>query len=225
VGSQDASPSKAIAESTNPTPPKPIQQAAPITIPTVTRDVRHRIVRPVELAPRQRKGLWIATAIGVLLLAFLLWHFLSPNAAQSSTATQPVTTLAASENKAVILSKGGAAAESKDPDAAASATTAPTLSASKPATPTAATTNPRDQWRVVAYTYNHQDQAQKKVATIAKRHPSLNPEVFTPNGHAPYLVTVGGPMSRDQAIAFKNRVRGEGLPRDLYAQNYTTRNR
>ncbi len=73
----------------------------------------------------------------------------------------------------------------------------------------------------MAYTYNHQDQARKKVATIAKRHPSLNPEVFTPNGHAPYLVTVGGPMTRDEANAFKQKARADGLPRDIYTQNYT----
>jgi hypothetical protein len=31
-------------------------------------------------------------------------------------------------------------------------------------------------------------------------------------------------MSREQAVSFKNRIHGEGLPRDLYAQNYTLRN-
>jgi len=200
---QNASPSKAIAEPIAPTPPKPPQRPTPITIPTEARDVRHRIVRPVELAPQQRKSLWIAAAIGALFLAFLLWHFLSPSATtQSAVATQPITTLAATQ---------------PDNSAPAAETPAP------PPTPAASSTGMRDQWRVVAYTYNHQDQAQKKAATIAKRHPSLNPEVFTPNGHAPYLVTVGGPMTRDEANAFKQKARADGLPRDIYTQNYTTR--
>lgn len=85
--------------------------------------------------------------------------------------------------------------------------------------PPVATTG-KTQWRVVAYTYNHEAQAQQKADAIRKQHPSLNPEVFSPNGRAPYLVTVGGPMSREDAESFKRKARGAGLPRDLYAQNY-----
>jgi hypothetical protein len=73
----------------------------------------------------------------------------------------------------------------------------------------------------VAYTYNHEDQAQQKAGAIQKQHPSLNAEVFSPTGHAPYLVTVGGPMSHNQAAAFSQKARHEGLPRDLYMQNYS----
>jgi cell division septation protein DedD len=78
----------------------------------------------------------------------------------------------------------------------------------------------RTQWRVVAYTYNREEQAQKKSATIAQEHPELRPEVFTPSGHAPYLVTVGGVMNRDDAFAFVQKARNSGLPSDTYAQNY-----
>jgi len=73
----------------------------------------------------------------------------------------------------------------------------------------------------VAYTYNHEDQAQQKAGAIQKQHPSLNAEVFSPTGRAPYLVTVGGPMSHTQAAAFSQKARHEGLPRDLYMQNYS----
>lgn len=79
----------------------------------------------------------------------------------------------------------------------------------------------RIDWRVIAYTYNHRDQAQKKAATLAKVHADLRPAVFTPTGRAPYLVTLGGVMSRDAAFAFARKVRGRGLPRDTYAQNYS----
>jgi hypothetical protein len=77
------------------------------------------------------------------------------------------------------------------------------------------------QWRVIAYTYNRQDQAQKKTATLARTHPDLHPEVFSPTGRAPYLVAVGGPMNRDQAYAFARRAGKWDLPTDTYAQNYT----
>jgi hypothetical protein len=75
-------------------------------------------------------------------------------------------------------------------------------------------------WRVVAYTYNRQDQAQKKRSTIALRHPELRPEVFTPTGRAPYLVTLGGGVSRDEAFALVQKARAAGLARDTYARNY-----
>ena len=78
----------------------------------------------------------------------------------------------------------------------------------------------RAQWRVIAFTYNREDQAQRKAAAIAQKHPNLRPEVFTPNGHSPYLVTVGGVMTRDEALALARKLRTQGLPRDTYAQNY-----
>lgn len=96
-------------------------------------------------------------------------------------------------------------------------------------TPTVATSAPpaatrqtpaRDEWRVVAFTYNRQDQASAKARTLEQRYASLHPSVFTPTGRAPYLVTLGGPLSRDQAVSLKNKLRGAGLPRDIYTQNY-----
>ena len=77
------------------------------------------------------------------------------------------------------------------------------------------------RWRVIAFTYNREGQAQQKVGSLAQSHPELRPEVFTPNGHAPYLVVVGGTMSRDEAFALVRKGQSEGaLPHDAYAQNY-----
>jgi eukaryotic-like serine/threonine-protein kinase len=83
-----------------------------------------------------------------------------------------------------------------------------------------ATTKGAGQWRVVAFTYNREALAQQKAASVAAKRPDLRPEVFTPNGHAPYLVTIGGTMSREEAFAMVKKGRAEGLPRDSYAQNY-----
>ncbi len=76
---------------------------------------------------------------------------------------------------------------------------------------------------MIAFTYNRQDQAQHKADQLAQQHGSLHPEVFTPTGHAPYLVALGGPMTRDQAMALRDKARQEGLPQDVYAQNYNAR--
>ena len=73
---------------------------------------------------------------------------------------------------------------------------------------------------MVAFTYNREDQAQQKVASIAQSNPDLSPSVFTPNGHAPFLVTLGGQMSKQEAFAFSGKAKREGMPPDTYAQNY-----
>jgi hypothetical protein len=93
-------------------------------------------------------------------------------------------------------------------------------SAPAPVRASLAAAGTRAQWRVIVYTYNHQDEARKKSATLAKKHPELRPGVFTPSGRAPYLVTVGGVMSRNDAFALVRKSRSSGLPRDTYAQNY-----
>ena len=49
--------------------------------------------------------------------------------------------------------------------------------------------------------------------------------VFVRTGRGSYLVTVGGLRSRGQAFAFAQQVRRQGLPRDTYAQNYSSKRR
>lgn len=170
---------------------------------TQAPDVRHRIVKPVENDPR-RMRLMVAAAVIILLLVLFGWRM---------TRSQPAARVGEEAHATV---------------AAAPSTTAPvTTSASRPSagTESAPANSPalvtgRTQWRVVAYTYNHEAQAQQKADTLKKQNPSLNPEVFSPNGRAPYLVTVGGPMTREDAETFKRRARTAGLPRDTYTQNY-----
>ena len=79
----------------------------------------------------------------------------------------------------------------------------------------------RPVWRVVAYTYRRQDQAQHKVDEINHAHPDLQAQVFTPTeGREPYLVTIGGLMDRNQAFRLRQHVLNVGLPPDSYAQNF-----
>jgi eukaryotic-like serine/threonine-protein kinase len=75
-------------------------------------------------------------------------------------------------------------------------------------------------WRVVAYTYMHEAQAEHKADLMRQRYPQLAPGVFALHGKAPYLVTLGGVMNRADAFALRNRAVQMGLPRDTYAQNY-----
>jgi hypothetical protein len=116
--------------------------------------------------------------------------------------------------------RAGAATQPVSAEPASASSAAPSASGSA-----APALNPGSQskveWRVVAFTYNRQDQAQKKASSLAHRHPELSPTIFSPTGGAPWLVTVGGALDRDAAYALARKARSLGLPRDTYAQNYT----
>lgn len=93
-----------------------------------------------------------------------------------------------------------------------------------PTTSTASEAPPRphEVWRVVAYTYFRYADAQLKAKTINRRWPAGKAAVFSPNGsnRPPYLVALGGVMTRDQAVHLLKIARGKGLPRDTYIRNY-----
>jgi hypothetical protein len=176
--------------------------------PPVKQEPVHRTVVPVVREDEPRRILpWTTIAAAVILAIFIGWHFLHKSPA-------PIPTLATMPSQPASTT----AAENQPTPSVSAASPAPSQTA-VPAT------GPRTQWRVVAYTYNHQDQAQDKVAQILSKHAALNPEVFAPKGHAPYLVTVGGAMSHDEAMTFRRKARSEGLPRDTYAQNFPANDR
>lgn len=169
----------------------------------VSAPLSDRISVPVE-DEKRRVIPWTTIAAAVILALFIGWHFLHKSPA-------PIPTLATmpEQSPSSVAAASGPAA------------TAPAPTAAAPSAPVnRANPGARTQWRVVAYTYNHEDQAKAKAALIASQHAFLNPEVFSPKGHAPYLVTVGGAMSRNEALAFRKRARAAGLPRDTYAQNF-----
>jgi hypothetical protein len=193
-----------------------------------------RVRVPVEEEPRGLELKKIAYGVGALLLVLLLvWFFVHGRSSSSSSNSSGEGQSAAApavvaQGDAGSAGTAGSASSAANPSPAANAGPAANASpaANVPTVQRQATVGDgRDQWRVVAFTYNHESQAQQKAAAIAQKHSELRPEVFTPNGRAPYLVTVGGAMSRDEAFALVRKARSEGLPRDLYAQNYTGKRR
>ena len=158
-----------------------------------------------DAAPGDGRGAgWlVGIALAVILALWVGWHFMhgrvahqATNAQQTSKPTpQPVRTAPAGAS-------------------------APATPVKPLATPKSDATTAGEQWRVIAYTYNRQEQAQHKAEEIAGKHPELRAQVFSPSGHAPYLVAIGGPLSRDAASALVKKVRSQGLPSDTYAQNY-----
>lgn len=192
--------------------PEPMPMKGKFVPPTprplfVTKDGGRGSLPPVK---------WLATGLSALLIFWLIWHVMHIRPENQNAATQ-----GESAGGAATVSPGVAPGSRTKPTAAGSS-----VARKKPLlAPENAGAEVRDQWRVVAFTYNHAEQAQKKVETIEQKHADLHPEVFTPTGHAPYLVTVGGVMSREQAFAFAQQVRMLGLPRDTYAQNYSGKRR
>lgn len=127
-----------------------------------------------------------------------------------------------------ILRRSSAPKPAPPPQSSTSASTGAVATPARPAasrpssraTVGPASAEPGPGWRVVAYTYNHQTQAQQKADALAARHPDLQPQVFQPRAGSPYLVTLGGVMSRSDAIALRAKAIRMGLPRDTFARNY-----
>jgi hypothetical protein len=97
---------------------------------------------------------------------------------------------------------------------------APRPSPAKATTEATPAGNERSVWHVVAYTYGHESTAQRKATELAAQYPQLEPQVFSPSGHAPYLVALGGGTDREQAFARRDAARKAGMPSDTYAQNF-----
>ena len=58
------------------------------------------------------------------------------------------------------------------------------------------------------------------VSQINEKHANLGAEVFSPKS-GDYLVTLGGPMDREQATKMLDKARRAGLPEDSYVQNFS----
>jgi len=172
---------------------------------------------------------WLAAmGFAALLVFWLIWHATHVRPANRNTAPQQ----SSAGNSATVASGLGQAGtrQAGTGQTGTGGTAKPAAAGSsgageKPLHEQENGVGVREQWRVVAFTYNHADQAQKKAETIAQKYADLHPEVFTPTGRAPYLVTLGGAMSRDQAFALAEQGRRLGLPRDTYAQNYSGKRR
>ncbi len=139
---------------------------------------------------------WIVYAAGVALLALVSWYFLG------RSSKPPASTRAADSAPATV------SASPLTPRAAVQRSAAPSATASGP------------RWHVIAYTYNHENQAVAKVKELRKNHLSLDPEVFSSSGGGPYYVALGGSMTRQQAEELLRRARNSGLPRDTFMRNY-----
>jgi hypothetical protein len=150
---------------------------------------------------------WLGAGIVALLLLLSIWVLAHAWGAHGHKATQA----AAVSQPAVRSAKHILTSPAPKP-----------VAADLPRGSLPASAGSRADWRVITFTYNRRTDAEKKVSDLARTHPELEPVVvFTPSGHAPYLVSIGGLMDRDAAYALARRSRSLRLPHDMYAKNYS----
>ena len=174
--------------------------------------------------PRRRPGITIAAIIVMLIVLGIAWYAfkrpaghtpISGEAATPATPQQPAA--AVPPNAAPV---GDAAATMGAPETVKPPAKPTPAQRTATAAPATAAGGERSVWHVVVYTYNQQKTAQEKAAELAQQYPQLEPQVFSPSGHAPYLVALGGGMSRQQAFTRREAALAAGLPKDTYMQNY-----
>jgi hypothetical protein len=100
---------------------------------------------------------------------------------------------------------------------------APAADAPDRRAPEPAHSQTRSVWRVIAYTYAGHSAAEKKARHINEKWPALQAEVFAPQGRnrGPYLVALGGRMTRADAVRLQKTALARGLPRDTFVRNYS----
>jgi hypothetical protein len=197
--------------------PVPTQKAAEAVSPIKSEFVEKRAPAKAEELPPPRKasrstplivgGFIVLLLIAVFVVRAIMHH---PDNSQNAPAQNP---------KVVVSPE---TAPRRTPAALPPST--PLAAKQKPAIPSAAAPapTPAGKWRVVAFTYNYQDQADHKARTINEGHPDLQASVFSPKGSgAPYLVTLGAATDKVSAFRLRDKAVTEGLPKDTYAQNYT----
>lgn len=185
-----------------PEPPAEARQSSLFAEPEVRRDLSHLLVDDEGDEPAWRRSLTktrVAGAAAVILLItivalYALLHRTPAKSAQHADAAPVVITQQARP---------------------ATATSAPAVHAKAQAAPAS-----QAGWRVIVYTYDRQADAQHKADALAQKYPQLQPGIFSLHGRSPWLVTLGGVMSRDQASALRKQAVHLGLPRDSYAQNF-----
>jgi serine/threonine protein kinase len=210
-------------------PAKSFQPApAPVPVSTPERPaaqhLRIETSKPVAKRDVLRSPglpLWAYGAGIVVILLALIWLFYPKNTSHKS-AQVPAPPLPAAQQKVLPPSS-----ESSSASSGTAATVrpgrVPSQRANRADIPPGTAVPPRNGtvWRVIVYTYNRREDAEKKAESINQKHPQLRAEAIAAEGKgAPYLVTVGGAMNRDEAKTFRQTALRSGMPRDSYTVNF-----
>ena len=175
---------------------RPVESAveAPVMSPP---SVMRRIRVPVEDKSREDRLRGIAYGVGTLLIVLLGWWFVHSRSASSN---EPVTKVAVAVPVAQETAAPVARFQTECCREGACSGAGPIASAAS-----------AGNWRVIAFTYNREDQAQHKVEEIAQSHPDLSPSVFSPTGQAPFLVALGGGDEQGRCVCAVGKGEARGI--------------
>jgi eukaryotic-like serine/threonine-protein kinase len=181
-------------------------------------------------ARRKHPGIAIAAIVIMAIVLAIFWYALkrpTPHvpisgeapSASSKSQSPAAATADVAPAAAPIGNAAGAMGAPETVRPAARPSPAKTSSGT-PALATPSQDSGRSVWHVVVYTYSYESAAQRKAAEMAAQYPQFQPQVFSPTGHAPFLVVLGGGMNRQDAFTRREAALAAGLPKDTYAQNY-----
>jgi eukaryotic-like serine/threonine-protein kinase len=190
AGGESAGEAKADQATASQPPPPPAAQAA--------------ATRP-QLPPPPPKGqpvmraqafpMWWVPVVGLIAAIGLGSVFL-----RQPRANQPAPGVAARQ-------PGGASPHGKPAEAPVTSPPAPVA--------------PESRWRVIAFTYALRAVAENKAKELNQKYPQFRVEVFMPaSEHGPFLISLGGRMTRDQALRLQQKAKAGGFPRDTFVRNF-----
>jgi hypothetical protein len=84
----------------------------------------------------------------------------------------------------------------------------------------APTDNGVGNWRLVLYSYKYKQDAERRILLLKRSHPALDARLFIPVKKWPFMVVLGGPMSKSAADDLKQQAVAQGLPRAIYVQRF-----
>lgn len=178
----------------------------------------------LDSRPRRRSVTVAAIVIMAIVLVVFWYAFKRPThpapiSGEATPASQPQAAPATTAAAPPAATPAGDAANATGAPRTVKPAPRPSPARSTPDT-APASGEPRSVWHVVAYTYLRESAAQRMAAQLAAKYPQLEPQVFTPTGHAPYLVTLGGGTDRQGAFVRREAARAAGMPSDTYTQNF-----
>jgi eukaryotic-like serine/threonine-protein kinase len=216
--------------------------ATPATAPVTARTAATAAATPraalkqdeVGSQRRKRPGVAIAAIVLMAIALAVFWYATkrparhAPISGEAASAPNPQQAAPAAVPPAATPTGDAAATmgapetvkPAPKPEARTEARPAARPAPTNPATDAAPTSGERSVWHVVAYTYLYESAAQRKATELAAQYPKLEPQVFSPTGHAPFLVTLGGGTNRQEAFARRDAARTAGMPSDTYAMNF-----
>ncbi len=203
--------------------PPNIENLAPSAVPSEMSLPSHSVSKdavPIKLRPMHSEFLssaslrrlagtfrnpatapyWFGGAVAVILLGIIFWNTGSTHAVDADV-KRPTTVAVGSSAPAAVPAT-------------------PPQNIPKPSAAQGLMAAMQPGWHVIAYTYNYEGQARKKADDLQKRYFSLNPQVFSPTGRAPYFVALGNGLDQSEATALLHQARRAGLPRDTYIRAF-----